>query len=210
MSGNVRIKVCGIQSPEEAVAAVGSGADLIGLNFVEGSPRCIDLRVAEAICDAVAHEPVERVALFANAMWEEVDRVLRRVEFERVQFHGEETEEDVEAVDLPVIKALRGADLEAAEAYPGAILLLDHPGGGAGKGEPWDWGDASALIAQGYDVILAGGLDPSNVEQAVSDLGEMLPWGVDVATGVEGEGNRKDAERMVAFVQAVRRAEGEA
>lgn len=210
MSGNVRVKICGIQSPEEAVAAVDSGADLIGLNFVEGSPRCIDLRVAEAICDAVAHEPVERVALFANAMWEEVDRVLRRVEFERVQFHGEETEEEVEAVDLPVIKALRGVDVEAAEAYPGAILLLDHPGGGAGKGQSWDWGDASTLIEQGYDVILAGGLDPSNVEQAVSDLGEMLPWGVDVATGVEGEGNRKDAERMVAFVQAVRRAEGEA
>ena len=71
-------------------------------------------------------------------------------------------------------------------------------------------GGVDAVIAQGYDVILAGGLDPSNVEQAVSDLGEMLPWGVDVATGVEGEGNRKDAERMVAFVQAVRRAEGEA
>lgn len=210
MSGTVRVKICGIQSPEEAMAAVDAGADLIGLNFVPGSPRCIDLRVADAICNAVAAQAVERVALFSNAVWEEVDRVLRRVDFDRVQFHGEETEEEVEAVDLPVIKALRGADLEAAKAYPGAILLLDHPGGGAGRGQAWDWGDASTLIEQGYDVILAGGLDPSNVEEAVGDLGDMFPWGVDVATGVEGEGNGKDAERMVAFVQAVRRAEGAA
>ena len=206
----MRVKICGIQNANEALEAVRAGADLIGLNFVPESPRCIDLRTADAICEAVASEAVETVALFSNAVWEEVDRVLRRVDFDRVQLHGEETEQDVEAVDLPVIKALRGADLEAAQMYPGAILLLDHPTGGAGKGLGWDWGDASALVEQGYDVILAGGLDPANVEKAVTALGGLSPWGVDVATGVEAGDYRKDSERMLAFVQAVRRAEGEA
>ena len=209
MSGSIRVKICGIQSADEALEAVRAGADLIGLNFVPESPRCIDVRTADTICEAVGSETVETVALFSNAVWEEMDRVLRRVDFDRVQLHGDETEQDVEAVDLPVIKALRGADLAAAQAYPGAILLLDHPTGGAGKGLGWDWGDASALVEQGYDVILAGGLDPTNVERAVTGLGGMSPWGVDVATGVEAGDYRKDKDRMVAFVEAVRRAEVE-
>jgi len=104
-------------------------------------------------------------------------------------------------------KAIRGADLEAAAKYPAALLLLDHPSGGGGQGKTWAWGDAADLIGQGYDVILAGGLDPDNVGAALDELGDLLPWGVDVASGVEGEGNRKDAARMEAFVAAVRAAE---
>ena len=207
MSGNVRVKICGIGTPEEAEAAVAAGADLIGLNFVPESPRCIDLRTAEAICEAVSSDPVERVALFSNADWEEVDRVLRRVDFDRVQLHGEETEEDVEAVDLPVIKAIRGADPETADEFPGTILLLDHPTAGGGSGQSWNWADASALIESGHDVILAGGLDPDNVGEALADLGDLLPWGVDVATGVEGEAHRKDPEKVARFIQSVRAAE---
>ena len=206
MSGTVRIKVCGIMHPEDAAAAVEAGVDLIGINFVEGSPRKVDLRAAEAIAEAVAGE-VERVALFRDPSWDEVERVTRRIEFERVQLHGEESEEDVEMVDLPVIKAVRGADLEAAEQYPGALLLLDHPTAGGGSGKSWNWSDAGELIARGYDVILAGGLDPDNVGQALADLGDLLPWGVDVATGVEGDGYRKDPARIAAFIEAVRSAE---
>ena len=131
-----------------------------------------------------------------------------RVEFDRVQFHGEETEEEVESVDLPVIKAIRGADVEAAETYPGTLLLLDHPSEGGGKGQVWDWSEASNIIELGYDVILAGGLDPDNVGQALLDLGGSLPWGVDVATGVEVDG-RKNAERIKAFIAAVAAAEDE-
>jgi phosphoribosylanthranilate isomerase len=186
---------------------VDAGASLIGVNFVPGSPREVDLRSAEAICQQVDPTEVERVAIFRDATWDEIDRVLRRVEFERIQFHGEETEEEVETVDLPVIKAIRGADLEAADAYPGAILLLDHPSEGGGQGKTWNWSEASELIAHGHDVILAGGLDPGNVGSALEDLGDLLPWGVDVATGVEGDDRRKDVSLMKAFVEAVRRAE---
>lgn len=206
MSGNVRIKICGVGSPEDALAAVDAGADLIGINFVPSSPRCVDIHVAEAICEALADQPVETVALFQNASWDEMEHVLRRIDVDRVQLHGDETEEEVEIVDLPVIKAIRGADVEAAEEFPGTLLLLDHPHEGGGKGKSWDWSEAAEIIALGYDVILAGGLNPDNVGSALADIGGFMPWGVDVATGVESDG-RKDPELMRAFVAAVRAAE---
>ncbi len=203
---NVRVKICGIVHPDDAQAAVDCGADLIGLNFVPGTPRCLTLERAAAIAERVEGR-VERVAVFRDARWDEIERVTRRIPIERVQFHGDETEAEVELVDFPVIKAVRGADRQAAEQYPGTLLLLDHPTRGGGQGQTWDWSEASALIAEGVDLILAGGLTPDNVGQALADLGDLLPWGVDVATGVEGEGNRKDPARMRAFVDAVRKAE---
>jgi phosphoribosylanthranilate isomerase len=202
----VRIKICGIVHPDDAAAAVDSGADLIGLNFVPGSPRRLSLDVAEQIASRVAGQ-VERVAVFQNASWDEIERVTRRVDLERIQLHGDESEQDVEMLDYPVIKAVRGADRQAAETYPGTLLLLDHPTRGGGQGQAWNWSDASNLIAEGVDIILAGGLTPDNVGQALDDLGDLLPWGVDVATGVEGEAYRKDPARMRAFVEAVRTQE---
>lgn len=207
MSGSIRIKICGIRSPEDARAAIEAGADLIGINFVPETPRCVDVATALAISESVADDPVERVAVFRDASWDEIDKVLRVVDFERVQFHGDETEEDLELIDLPTIKAIRGADMEAAEAYPSAILLLDHPHSGGGQGQTWDWSDAEQLIATGQDIIIAGGLTPANVAEALEDVGDLPPWGVDVATGVEGDDYRKDPALMKAFVQAVREAE---
>jgi phosphoribosylanthranilate isomerase len=203
---NVRIKICGIIHPDDAEIAVGAGADLLGLNFVPSSPRCLDLKTAAAIAARVAGR-VELVGVFSNAEPEEIERVLRRVDLDRLQFHGEETEEQVESVDLPVIKAIRGADPDAAEQYPGTMLLLDHPTEGGGRGVQWNWSDAAPLIETGHDVILAGGLDPDNVGGALADLGDLLPWGVDVASGVEGAAHRKDADKIARFVLAVRAAE---
>jgi phosphoribosylanthranilate isomerase len=201
----IRVKICGIVHPDDAELAIEAGADLIGLNFVPDSPRCIDLQIAAAIAERAAGR-VERVGVFRNAEPDEIERVLRRVDLDRLQFHGEETEEEVEEVDLPVIKAIRGADREAAETYPGTIVLLDHPDGSAGSGKTWDWSAAADLIESGHDVILAGGLSPDNVAQVLADLGD-LPWGVDVATGVEGSAYRKDATKLREFVAAVRGSE---
>jgi phosphoribosylanthranilate isomerase len=195
-----------VTHPDDAAAAIDAGVDLIGLNFVPGSPRMLDLNTAAAISNRAAGR-VERVAVFCNAPWNEVESVTRRIELERIQFHGDESQQEVELVDLPVIKAVRGADREAAQAYPGALLLLDHPMGGGGRGKVWNWSEASELIAEGYDIILAGGLDPENVGEALLNLGDLPPWGVDVATGVEGEAYRKDPARIRAFVAAVRKAE---
>jgi phosphoribosylanthranilate isomerase len=202
----VRIKICGIVHPDDAAAAVDAGADLIGLNFVPGSPRRLSLDVAERIASRAAGQ-VERVAVFQNASWDEIERVTRRIDVERIQLHGEESEQDVELLDYPVIKAVRGADREAANTYPGTLLLLDHPTRGGGQGQSWNWSEAAALIAEGVDIILAGGLSPENVGQALEELGDLLPWGVDVATGVEGGSYRKDPARLRAFVEAVRAAE---
>ena len=206
MSGSVRIKICGVTTPDDARAAVDAGADLIGLNFVSGSRRKLEIGQAVEIAEAVAGE-IERVALFRDEDPFEIERILRRVDVERVQLHGQESPEEVEAMDLPVIKALRGADREAADSYPGTILLLDHPTAGGGSGQSWPWSDAAPLLEDGHDVILAGGLSPDNVGQALAELGELLPWGVDVATCVEGEGVRKDPAKIAAFIHAVREAE---
>jgi len=207
VTGSVRIKICGVMNPEDALAAVEAGADLIGINFVPGSPRRVEVAQALEICRAVEDLDVERVALFRNERWEVIDPILQRVPFERVQFHGDEGEDEIEAVDLPTIKAIRGADQEAAQTYPGSILLLDHPHQGGGQGQAWDWREAENLIAGGYDVIIAGGLTPDNVAEALADVGDIPPWGVDVATGVENEDRRKDPAKIRAFVEAVRRRE---
>jgi phosphoribosylanthranilate isomerase len=203
---NVRVKICGITTVDDAEAAVDAGADLIGLNFVPGTPRCLQLGDAEKIAARVQGR-AERVAVFRDADPRDIERVLRRVDVERIQLHGDEQPEEVQMIELPTIKALRGADEEAAERYLGSILLLDHPTRGGGQGQVWNWADAGVLIEHGYDVILAGGLDPENVAQAIEDVGDVLPWGVDVATGVESEPGRKDVAKMRAFVEAVRRAE---
>jgi phosphoribosylanthranilate isomerase len=204
----IRVKICGIVHPDDAELAIAAGADLLGLNFVPDSPRCVDLDTAAAIAERAAGR-VERVGVFRNAEPDEIERVLRRVDLDRLQFHGDETEEEVEEVDLPVIKAIQGANLEAAEAYPGTIVLCDHPDGRPGAGTEWNWAEAAALIENGHDVILAGGLGPDNVGRMLAELGE-LPWGVDVATGVEGAEYRKDEAKLRAFVAAVREAEGPA
>jgi phosphoribosylanthranilate isomerase len=208
VTGSIRIKICGITHPDDAQAAVDAGADLIGLNFVPGSPRALDLRTAESITERVAGQ-VERVAVFQDAEDAEITRVTRRIELERLQFHGDETEEQCEAVDLPVIKALRGADVDAAEEFPATVLLLDHPSKGGGSGVAWDWSDAGKLIERGFDVVLAGGLTADNVGEAISGVGDIFPWGVDVTSGVETDGTRKSAEAIQAFIAAVRKSETE-
>ena len=121
-----QVKICGITSVDDARVAVDAGADLIGLNFVPGSPRRLSLDMAERIASRVGGV-LERVAVFQNASWDEIERVTRRIDIERIQLHGDETEQDVELLDYPVIKAVRGADRAAAETYPGTLLLLDHP-----------------------------------------------------------------------------------
>ena len=207
----IRIKICGITHPDDAVLAAHAGADMIGLNFVPDSPRKLALDTASAIANAVAGR-TERVGVFRDASPEEIDRVLRRVDLDRLQFHGSESEDAVEAVDLPVIKAIRGADAEAAATYPGTILLLDDPTGSPGSGKAWDWSEAAPILDKAEEEIgelreaLAAG-DAAAVKEefgdllfAIVNLGRHL--GVDAEAALAGT-NEKFRSRFHRVQQAI-------
>lgn len=203
-----RIKICGITCPEDAHAAVAAGADALGFVFYAPSPRHVDPVVAAAII-ATLPPFVTSVGLFVDAPEETVQRVLELTGLDRLQFHGAETEPQCSRFNRPYIKALRmrpGLDLNAAAAaYPSARgVLLDayRPGVPGGTGKAFDW----ALIppALAARITLAGGLSPTNVAAAIT---QVRPYAVDVSGGVEAAPGRKDAAKMGAFVAAVRAAD---
>ncbi len=202
----VVVKICGITSVEDALAAVQAGADWIGLNFYSRSPRCVDLAVAERIVASLP-ETTKAVGVFVNAPREEVEAIARRVGLHMLQFHGDEPPEYCRDWSWPVIKAVRGVGAEAlrnAEAFATAYLLIDAfaPGQYGGTGRVVDWG-ALAIWKAPRPLILAGGLTPDNVATAVR---VVAPFAVDVASGVEVTPGRKDRVAMRRFVEHAKAA----
>lgn len=203
-----RIKICGITRPEDARAAVENGADAIGLVFYPSSPRAVSLEQAEAIA-AVVPPFVTLVALFVDECPEQVNAVLEALPVGLLQFHGEESPDYCRQFARPWIKALRvrpDTDIGAlARAYSGARgLLLDafQEGVPGGTGKTFDWDLAPAGVA--LPLVLAGGLHPGNVAEAIAAVG---PFAVDVSGGVEAAPGRKDPRRISEFVAAVREAD---
>ncbi len=203
----VRSKICGITRVEDALAAAEAGADAIGLVFYPKSPRAVSIQQARAIIAALPPF-VTTVGLFVNASRCELGEILDAVPLDLLQFHGDESPDDCAGFHRPWIKALRvrpGDDLQAAcRLYQGASgILLDAYVAGVpgGTGEVFDW----SLIPQGLSkpVILAGGLTPGNVAEAI---GQVRPYAVDVSGGVEAAKGIKDAARIQAFIQAVQGA----
>ncbi|OHC63005.1 MAG: N-(5'-phosphoribosyl)anthranilate isomerase [Rhodocyclales bacterium GWA2_65_20] len=202
-----RIKICGITREEDLQAVLAAGADAVGFVFYPPSPRCLAAERAAALARAVPAF-VARVGLFVNAAPEDVRAVLAAVPLDLLQFHGEEDAAYCEQFGRPYIKAARvrpGLDLvEFARRYPGAQgLLLDaYVEGYGGGGQSFDW----ALIPQALPLpmILSGGLHAGNVREAVVNL---RPWAVDVSSGVELAKGIKDAEKITAFVAAVKDAD---
>jgi phosphoribosylanthranilate isomerase len=197
-----RVKICGITSLDDAQAAVAAGADAIGLVFYSKSPRHVNVEQARAIALAVGPF-VTVVGLFVNAAAEEINRILQQVPLHVLQFHGDEDLDYCEQFARPYMKALRmkpGLDVEAQiAAYPTASgILLDayRPGVPGGTGETFDW--ARVPTASKSPLILAGGLEPGNVKQAIK---ATRPYAVDVSGGVELTPGKKDSEKVVAFVQ---------
>jgi tryptophan synthase beta chain/phosphoribosylanthranilate isomerase len=199
----IQVKVCGITSAEDASAAIEAGADAIGLVFVPGTPRSLELGAARSISASAAGRTV-RVGVFRDAPIEEVRRALREVPLDVVQLHGAESPAYVAALECPVLKALpaEGDLATRAAEYTGADLLLDHPSGG-GSGAAWDYARARALVATGRRVWIAGGLAPETVAEAVR---RACPHGVDASSALERAPGRKDPERVRAFVRAARGA----
>lgn len=201
----VRVKICGITRPEDARAAARAGADAVGLVFWEGSSRHLSLEAAERVVrDLPAF--VARTALFMDASAEAVKAVIDRLPVDLLQFHGSENEAFCARFGKPYIKALGmrgGTDVaEMAAGYPTASgLILDGhaPGQPGGGGQRFDWRRIPSLERP---VILAGGLTPGNVGEAVT---VARPWAVDVSSGVEGAPGIKDARLMERFIDEVNR-----
>jgi phosphoribosylanthranilate isomerase len=203
-----RTKICGITRVEDALAAAAAGADAIGLVFVAKSPRHVTPAQAAEIGSALPPF-VTRVALFVNPDPAQVEAVLRQARPDVLQFHGEESPAFCRSFGAPYMKAARvkpGVDLlQFAALYADAQgLLLDAWSEGAhgGTGERFDW----ALIPPDLPrpVILAGGLHPGNVAEAVR---AVRPWAVDVSSGVEAAKGIKDAAKIAAFIKEVRNAD---
>ncbi len=199
-----RIKICGITSLEDAHAAVHAGADAIGLVFHDASPRHVAVETAHAIAWALPPF-VTVVGLFVDAPAERIAAVLDAVPLGLIQFHGAETADDCRRYGRPYIKAIpMRADVDlahAAAAYPDAAALLvdsHHAAMAGGSGETFDWTRLPASL--GRPLVLAGGLTPGNVAQAVA---MVRPYAVDVSSGVEKRRGVKDTDKMAAFVRAV-------
>lgn len=205
-----RAKICGITRPQDGIIAAANGADAIGLVFYDQSPRAVNIEQAREVI-AVLPPFVTSVGLFVNAEVAEVERILAEVPLDLLQFHGDETPEYCRQFARPFIKAVRmadGVDLElVAQQYAEAQgLLVDsyQKGVPGGTGHTFDW----ARIPVGMDkpIILAGGLGPDNIEQAVR---QVRPYAVDVSSGVEADKGIKDAEKIAAFMRGVNKADGE-
>lgn len=200
-----RIKICGMTRVDDALQAVEAGADAIGLIFWKGSARAVDIERAQAIVRALP-PLVSTVGVFVDETPDRVRTIGDAVGLSAVQLHGNEVVSDWAQFPRPVLKAM---PLEAYAASPwktarAAILVDAHdPVTIGGTGRTVDW-HAAKEIAATRRLVLAGGLRPENVGDAVATV---APWGVDVASGVEQSPGIKDPALVRAFVQAVRAAD---
>ena len=202
----IRTKICGITTPEDALYAAYAGADALGLVFYPQSPRAIDIIKAQKITAALPPF-VSVVALFVNESAQNIRRILAEVPIHLIQFHGDEDDAFCRQFDRPYIKAIRvqtASDIQnAAHRFPNAqALLFDayHPSEYGGTGHCFDW----TLLAEysGKPWVLAGGLTPENVGEAVRITGAES---VDVSGGVEASKGKKDVAKVAAFIREANR-----
>ncbi|RMF93316.1 MAG: phosphoribosylanthranilate isomerase [Nitrospinota bacterium] len=206
----VKVKICGITNWEDAIGAVEAGADALGFVFYPPSPRYISPEQAREI---IAGLPpfVTTVGLFVNLPVAEVEEISAYCALDIVQLHGQEDPAYCRAIRRRVIKAFRlqaGAPLPPLSQYPVNAFLLDgyKEGvyGGSGTRFPWEM----AVAAKAYGrIILAGGLHPGNVREAVN---QVKPYGVDVSSGVEEKPGYKDRKKMEQFIQQAKGLEDDA
>jgi phosphoribosylanthranilate isomerase len=202
-----RVKICGMTNTADVLAAVTAGASALGFNMYEASPRYVTPTAAQQLCAAVPVF-VSRVGLFVNHSRDQVLQICEQVDFDLLQFHGDEPNEFCASFNRPFIKALRvapGDDLVAVVSrFPDSRgILLDAFTDGlyGGTGRTIDWLQIPTLK---QTVILAGGLDANNVDSAIR---QVKPFGVDVCGGVESSRGVKDADKMRRFMAAVNKTD---
>jgi len=206
-----RIKVCGLTRGQDVADAVAAGADAVGFVCYAKSPRYV---APEALGALARRLPafVAPVLLFVNAPAASVEAALAHLPHALLQFHGDENAADCERFQRPYIRALRmgtGTDLlDCERTFSSACaLLVDAPAAGfGGGGVAFDWSRLPPASGRGKPLILAGGLNETNVTKAIR---QVRPFAVDVSSGVERAPGVKDAERIRRFVAAVRAADAE-
>jgi phosphoribosylanthranilate isomerase len=196
------VKICGITRRDDALAAVECGASAIGFVFWPDSPRFVDPAVARAISEALPPS-VQAVGVFVNQHVDEINVIADRVQLSAVQLHGNEDEPFSRQVRRSVIKAVTLADgAGAVETWSEqTILLVDahDPIRRGGTGQLADWSAAAELAAK-RRILLAGGITPENVAEAVA---RVRPYGIDVSSGVEATPGVKDHDRLKALFRAL-------
>ena len=204
-----KVKLCGIKTLNDALAAIEVGTDFLGFNFYPKSARFVAKQTCAEITSVLKkkHPHIKLVGVFVNSSVEEVKDLLNICSLDLAQLHGDETPEMLKALNGKAFKAFRGIpqSMDGFARHDAPALLVDASVKGAygGTGVTADWNGAAEL-AKHYPLLLAGGLNPENVAEA---LRQVKPWGVDVASGVESAPGEKDASKMKAFVKAVKRLE---
>jgi phosphoribosylanthranilate isomerase len=203
----LRIKICGITNLDDALAAADAGADALGFMFYEGSPRRVPLQTAARISRALPPF-LARVGVFVDAPEPLVHQAIAECGLDALQFHGAEPPEFCRRFNRACIKAFRVRDhdsLALLPPYDTSAWLLDScvPGQSGGTGVKFNWDLARDAKRLGRPIILAGGLTPENIAEAIA---YVRPFGVDVSSGVESAPGKKDPAKLRAFLQAARGA----
>jgi phosphoribosylanthranilate isomerase len=198
----VFVKICGITSLEDAQAAVQHGAAAIGFIFWPASPRFVEPARARVIVAALP-DAVTTVGVFVNQAADHIHQVVEDAGVAAVQLHGDETPEFAAAIGRPVIKSVHVSDSAAAlAAWPLDVTMLadaQDPVKRGGTGTTTDW-DAAAALAKERRLLLAGGLRPDNVAEAIA---RVKPFGIDVSSGVERSPGSKDHGKLAALFDAI-------
>jgi len=200
----VRVKICGMTRLEDVLLAVEGGADAVGFIFYKKSPRCVSAKTVKSIIAALPPF-IETVGVFVNESVDRINRIADSCKLSAVQLHGNESPAFCKKIRRKVIKAVRVKSRDSFEglaSYKVSAFLLDAFSNGqqGGTGETFDW----RLVSEGKKygpVILAGGLDPSNVAHAIQ---KVKPYGVDVCSGVEKSPGIKDPSMLKEFIKAVK------
>ena len=209
---SVKVKICGVTNFDDALAAVDAGTDALGFMFYEPSPRNVSIKVA---ADIIRQLPpfVAKVGVFVNATEETVRRAIGECGIDTLQFNGDETPEFCRKFSpLKIYKAFRVENLESLGALPGYrtdAWLLDSfvAGKPGGTGAKFNWDLAIESKKLGRPIILAGGLTPENVADAIR---KVQPFAVDVSSGVESSPGKKDHAKVRRFIEAAKAANHEA
>ncbi len=184
------VKICGITNREDALAAIDAGALALGFNFYDRSPRAVTAAQIEAFVNDIPKN-IWKVGIFVNEVPAKIEAIGAQIGLDVAQLHGEETAAD-HPRNLRVWKAFRIVDGNAPKPYAAEAILLDGPS----SGKTFDWSVAAGFPGK---VIVAGGLDETNVREAVE---RANPWGVDVSSRIENSPGKKDHVRMKKFIKA--------